>query len=474
MVSAKRLHHRLYCRSPLATKNFTIVELFFDSASFNINQMLKLLLSTYFEKHLALYIIAVLFLISAQFSAHAQGINYPGNVPANSGGEGNARTDADNLFTRNNAAALTEIEDEEIPNKKSQWRVMLEAQGVYYRYQRVYTPNGFAQPIKSEASIALPTLSGEITYTAESRKYAFGVGLSQTFGFESKLKDSESVLGNQAQFYDTKTASNDVAFAGAFRLHKKLSIGGSLIVGRGFLVQTTPIAQLAAIGIIKQSRLDVEQIGAVGASFNLHFRPTEKVSFGFNYKTARKYDYDGTLDTVQPIITPTGLQFLPLKLSVVVPFKLPGIFETGIKVQPNKRFFVDFDYRFYRYSKSLDTLQVLDKQTRTPIFTQNINAKDVHLLIIGGIYKLNPTTKILLGGGYTTNALSDASFSPALNNSGGLSLSGGIGKRISNCWINLGATAIFALNRRINTAPQTPFPGDYKSHGLIAGVGLRF
>ena len=426
------------------------------------------------KKYIAHCSIAAFILCGFYFSANAQGINYPGNVPANSGGEGNARTDADNLFTRNNAAALTEIEDDEIPNKTSRWRVMLEAQGVYYRYQRLYTPNGFTQPVKSEASIALPTLSGEITYTAESRKYAFGVGLSQTFGFESKLKDSETVLGNQAQFYDTKTASNDVALAGAIRLHKKLSIGGSFIFGRGFLLQTTPVAQLAAVGIIRQSRLDVSKIGAPGASFNLHFRPTEKVSFGFNYKTARKYDFDGTLDTVQPIISPTGLQFLPLKLSVVVPFKLPSIFETGVKVQPNERFFVDFDYRFYRYSKSLDTIQVLDEQTRIPIFTQNINAKDVHLLLVGGIYKLNTKTKILLGGGYTTNALSDSSFSPALNNSGGLSVSGGIGKRISNCWINLGVTGIFALNRRINPAPQTLFPGDYKSAGLIVGIGLRF
>ena len=118
--------------------------------------------------------------------------------------------------------------------------------------------------------------------------------------------------------------------------------------------------------------------------------------------------------------------------------------------------------------------RVCQKPPRTPIFTQNINAKDVHLLIVGRIYKLNPTTKILLGGGYTTNALSDRSFSPALNNSGGLSVSGGIGKRISSCWINFGATGIFALNRRINPAPQTPFPGDYKSHGLIVGIGLRF
>ena len=246
---------------------------------------------------------------------YAQGINYPGNVPSNNGGAGNARSDADNLFTRNNPAAMTEIGSEDTPDKKSNWRVMFEAQGAFYRYERKFTPFGFNQTVQSRAKIALPTLSGEITYTAKSKRYAFGVGLSQTFGFESKLKDSETILGSQAQFYDTKVASNDVALAGAYRVHKKLSIGGSLIVGRAFLLQIAPVAQLAAVGIIKQNRLDVSRIGGVGASFNVHFRPTEKVSFGFNYKTARKYDLQGTLDTVLALITPTGLQVAPVQLN---------------------------------------------------------------------------------------------------------------------------------------------------------------
>lgn len=410
----------------------------------------------------------------AVFPLNAQGINYPGNVPSNSGGAGNARTDGENLFTRNNAAAMTEIETSETGLGKYNLRAMFEAQGAYYHYERKYTPFGFNQQIQSDATIALPTLSGELTYTAKSRKYAFGVGISQTFGFESKLKDSEQILGNQAQFYDTKVASNDVAFAGALRLHKKLSIGGSFIFGRGFLVQTAPVPQLAAIGIIQQSRLDVSQIGAPGASINVHFRPTAKISFGLNYKTTRKYNLQGTLDTVQPIISQTGLQLLPLTLSVKVPFKFPSIIETGVNVQPTKRFFIGFDYRFYRYSKALDTVSVLDKQSGINLFTQSINAKDVHLFIAGGAYTLGESSKLFYGAGYTTNALSDSSFNPGLNNSGGVSISSGFGKRISGIWYNIGATGIFALNRKINAAPLNPFPGEYKSRGLIIGIGMRF
>ncbi len=404
---------------------------------------------------------------------YGQGINYPGNVPANSGGQGNARTDADNLFTRNNPAAMTEIENDDLPDKKSNWRFMLEMHGTFYRYQRSFTPNGFSQTVTSKADIALPSLSGEVTYTANSRKYAFGVGLSQTFGFQSKLKDSEEILGNQAQFFDTRVVSNDLTIAGAARVHKKLSVGGSLIFGRAFLVQTSPIQPLAQLGIVRLSRLDAAKIGGVGAGFSLHFRPTEKVNLSFGYKTRRKYDLEGTLDTVQPIITPTGLQLSPLSLQVVTPFKLPSVTETGIKVQPSGKFFMAFDYRFYRYSRTLDSIEVLDAQTRTPIFVQNINAKDVHLLIVGGTYKLNPKTKILFGSGFTTNAISDGSFNPALNNSGGISFSGGLGKRVAGYWLNIGATTIFSINRTIPPSSRVLFPGNYKSGGFIIGFGIR-
>ena len=420
--------------------------------------------------------VTILFIVvmaCSTFTIQAQGINYPGNVPSSSGGAGNARTDADNLFTRNNAAAMTEIEDVDITTQKSKWRFMGEAQGVYYHYQRKYTPGGFGHPIQSAATIALPTLSGEITYTAKNNKYAVGIGLSQTFGFQSKLKDPEQILGNQAQFYDTKVASNDLTFAGAMRLHRKLSIGAAFTVGRGFLVQIAPVPQLSALGIIKQSRLDVSQIGAPGLSISAHLRPSKKLSFGFNYKTARKYDLQGILDTVQPIVSATGLQLLPLQLPVKVPFKIPSIVESGVNIQPTKRFFIDLDYRFYRYSKALDNVTVLDRQSRNNVFTQSINARDVHLFLAGGTYILTESSKIFYGAGFTTNALSDSSFSPGLNNSGGISISGGFGKRISGIWFNIGATGIVALNRKINVAPQNLFPGEYKSQGFIIGFGVR-
>ncbi len=257
------------------------------------------------------------------------------------------------------------------------------------------------------------------------------------------------------------------------RLHNKISIGGSFIFGRGFLVQIAPVAQLAAIGIVKQNRLDVSGIGAPGASLNVHYRPTEKISFGFNFKTPRKYNFQGDLETVQPVVTSTGLQIIPLKLTVKVPFKLPTILESGIKIQPTKRYFIDFDYRYYIYSKALDTVRILEKQSGAEVFTQNINAKNVHLFLAGGAYNLTETSKVLYGAGYSTNGFPDSSFNPGLYNANAFSFSGGFAKRVSGVWLNLGATAITGFERTVSSATQNPFPGSYKSGGLIFSFGIR-
>lgn len=224
-------------------------------------------------------ILLATFFVSLYSFTCAQGINYLGNSPLPTAGAGNARTDSDNLFTRNNAAGMTKItpeEDQISSEDKGKWRVMFEGQGIWVEYRRRFMPFGSSQEANSETLTINPNFSAELTYTPKSRRYAFGFGLYHIFGNQSKLKDERfSALGLTSEF-DTKVASNDFSVAGSVRLHKKLSVGGTFILGRGFLVQNAPIPELAAQGIIKQSRLDVSSLGAPGASFGIHFRPLRK------------------------------------------------------------------------------------------------------------------------------------------------------------------------------------------------------
>lgn len=408
-------------------------------------------------------------------SAQSQGLNYPGNSPVMNTGAGNARNDADNLFTRNNIAGLTEITDKDDFGsvlKRSRWRLMGEAQGTYFKYERNYVPTGLSASITSTGTVAVPNASGEVTFTSKDRRFGFGVGLSQEFGFESKLKDPAS-LGASAQFYDTKVASQDLTAAGAVRLHKRFSVGGSIIFGRGFLVQIGTIPQLAAIGIIRQSRLDVSDFGGVGYSLGGNWRLSNKVTLGINYKSQRTYDLKGTLDAVQPVVTPTGLKLVDFRLPVHTQFRFPAVVENGIAVRPVKRLLVEFDYRYFFYEKALVAVNVVDRSSGTIVASQSVRARNVHLLLLGEYYELNERHRLHFGTGYTTNGIPDATFNPGIMNTGARSLTGGFSKKIKGAWWNASLTGYFGLNRTILSANNHNFPGLYSNHGFTIGLGFR-
>jgi long-subunit fatty acid transport protein len=325
---------------------------------------------------------------------------------------------------------------------------------------------------EARAIVANPSFSGEITYTSANHSYAFGVGISQVFGNQSKSKDREE-LGSQGQFYDTKVASNDLSFGAAIRLHSRLSVGATFILGRGFVDQKAPTPQLAAAGIIRQSRLDVSDLGAPGISFGVHSRISKRINFGLNFKTKRRYDLEGTLETVQPIISGVGIQLIPLTLDVRVPLKLPSVLETGIVVKPTNKLLLDADYRLYNYRSALHAVSIIEKQSLSVLMTQSINARNVHLFIFGGVYGLNDDTKIHFGSAYITNGIPSQYFSPGLYNSGGGEISGGVGKRLLGRWVNISLMGIFGRDRHVAASQNPTFAGNYKSSGLIVGLGIR-
>lgn len=410
----------------------------------------------------------------------AQGINYPGNNPTSASGAGNARTDADNLFIRNNPAGMTEIptEDEErsvatTTDSKGSWRLLIELQEIFYRFRRDFSQPMTMQALTSRATIINPSIAGEITFTSRNHKYAFGVGTYQIFGFQSKFKEPVEQLGAQAQFFDTKTAANDLAFGGAVRVHKTLSIGGTFSVGRAFLDSKRPIPQLAALGIVQQSRLNVAAVGGLGTSVGISYRPSSKFGVGLNYKSSRQFELHGMLQAVQPIFSPGGIQFVPSTVNVFVPIKLPAIAESGIQLRPTKQLLLAADFRFYDYSSALKNLVIKEKQSGSLLSAQPIDAEDVRLFIFGGVYSVNEKTKLHFGSSYITNGFPAGAINPGLVNTGGSEINFGLGKRITNRWANVGLTGVFGRERIVTSAQNQFFPGKYRSKGFILSIGMR-
>jgi long-chain fatty acid transport protein len=335
---------------------------------------------------------------------------------------------------------------------------------------------GTTQGVTSETRFGPPlNWASETTYTRGDRKFAFGWGSYTIFGFQSKLKDPPS-LGAPATFFDTRVASNDWAAGVAMKLHPKLSVGGSFIIGRGFVDLARPNPTVAQLGIMLQDRLIVDKIGAPGASVGLLYRPTERLSFGINYKSKRSYNLEGDLTTFFLVPDPSGAQrILPLNTAVTLKLKLPTIAEGGFEVRATDKLRLFSDFRFYDYSAVFRELVVRDENSGQPLVTLKLDAFDVRSFRTGGLYTLNHDTILQFGWAYTSRGLPDAAFSPGTINTGGFDFSGGVIRRVmDHRWLNIGVAVILAQERKIGPPANTLFPGEYGGWGGALGIGVRW
>jgi long-subunit fatty acid transport protein len=411
----------------------------------------------------------------------AQVINLPVGVPVGTSGAGNARTDADNFFIRNNVAGMTDIpfrnqNRQQDLSAAGQWRFNGSFQLETFLNRRERILPGPGQGITSETRFGPPLIpAGEITYTRGDRKFAFGFGAYTIFGFQSKLKDPPT-LGPLATFFDTRVASNDFAVGGAMKLHPKLSVGASFIFGRGFVDLARPNPDLAQLGIARQDRLDVDDIGAPGLSVGLFYRPTARLSFGINYKTKRKYNLEGGLETFVLVPGPSGVaQVVPLNTSVTLELKPPAIAEGGLEVKATDKLRIFSDFRFYDYTATFQNLVVRAEESGQALVTLKLDAFDVRSFRTGGLYALNPATVIQFGWAYTSRGLPDAAFSPGTVNTGGFDFAGGVIRRVmGDRWLNIGVAVVLAQKRNIGPPANPLFPGRYSGWGGVLGVGIRW
>jgi long-subunit fatty acid transport protein len=412
-------------------------------------------------------------------AAAAQGINYPVGSPTATSGAGNARTDPDNFFLRNNIAGLTEVpsrSEEENGGKlstapRNQWHFQGDFQIATYHFNRDFTVPG-AGSFTSDATIGFPGAASEVLYVSGNHRYAFGAGTYTVYAFESRLKDPIQ-LGPFATYFDTRVASNDAAIGGAVRLHPKLSVGASFIFGRSYVVISEPNPNLAPLGIIREDRLDVSDWGAPGASVGVHYRPTERVSFGFNYKTQRSYHLDGSLSTAVAVPAPPGIQIVPVKPQVVVNLKMPMVFEAGFQILPTGKLHLFGDFRYYDYSSTFQHIDVRARQTGQVLTSLHLDAFDVRSVRVGGIYDWSRATKFEFGWAWTSNGFPAATVTPGTINLGGIDMSVGISKRFHEYWLNASVAGVLGFNRTISPAENPLFRGDYGGHGVMLGFGFR-
>ncbi|MEW6731017.1 MAG: outer membrane protein transport protein [Acidobacteriota bacterium] len=434
-------------------------------------------------KKLIITITIVIF--SFQLNVFAQGLNFAGN-PTGTAGTGNARTDADNLFIRNNVAGITEIplndEEERTGNltsaAKGHWRFFSEGRAFIYQHRS--QTNDFATGIptrfESEQTTITPNIAAEATYTSNDHRYGFGIGTYQIVHYRSRFIEPARFLGDQKQLFDTHISSTDIAVGGAYRLHKKLSVGGAFIFGRAFI----DLKGKNFVNFNLQERIEADDFGAPGVQLGFHYRPTNYLSFAANYKSKRSYQLKGKIKNA--FGSDRGhFQTGVFNSDISLDFDLPTIAEAGLQFNPTKNLLLAFDFRFYDYSA---TLQGVDEFEPSKLKTPNnleiffplfpfsfVSGLDVHSFHMGGKYRINDNTSINFGATITSNGIASSQLSERIIDNGN-TIAFGINKRIKDSWLLLGLGYTFRRDRPEIDSPSF-FSKQFSGRGLLVSIGLR-
>lgn len=217
----------------------------------------------------------------------------------------------------------------------------------------------------------------------------------------------------------------------------------------------------------------------------------EKVSFGLNFRSGFKLDFEGDIELDRSNVPTTPISptrtlrdVVPTGGSVATSFNFPSIFCAGVafNLTPKLLISTDINYVFWNtYDKFVITIDFPGYPAQTPqTFTENW---DISFLFRAGLqYQLNE--KFALRGGflYDQTPQPEQTMDPILPDADRMALTAGFGYKVSKFVIDVAAQyEIFSdrtsPNRNIaayQVAGMNLGEGTYSTKALLLGISLGF
>lgn len=386
-----------------------------------------------FKNIFSLITITILISLANYDLALAQKPNYPVGNPTGLAGTGNAITDSDNFFMRNNIAGLTEIplssKEDLTRNKtdfiKGRWRFNGELQLLAFR--QIEKPFLGADTISKGNSLT-PNFAAEITYTSSNHRFGFGASAYQVINFNNRLLNKQTLNTSEVRFINT-----DITLGAALRLSKKLSIGAGIIFSRGSALRATEYSNFL-------EQREIDGFGGLGAVVGIHYRPTKYLSFGTNYKSRRTNRLFGEERfSLKPRNSPL------VKQDSFTDIDIGTTLEIGVEIKPHHKVLLACDFRYFDYSI----------ESRNPGVLGDL--RDVQSFYGGVKYSLTAKTTAMFG--LTTSCQNGRDeCARARRGAIGLGISGGFNYN-------------FAANKALSLA-FTAFPGDTEKRPFFENFGI--
>jgi long-chain fatty acid transport protein len=226
---------------------------------------------------------------------------------------------------------------------------------------------------------------------------------------------------------------------------------------------------------------DVDGTG-FGLNAALLAKVNEKLSFGFNYRSQVKVDFDGDLTNTIPS---TGNPVYDGMLEALFPdqpvstsITMPDVIQAGFAVKLRDKYTTEFDFQWTNWS-TYDELPFIFSQPTQALVSRNIPKlwKDGYALRWGNEYNYSESLDFRAGAYYDWNPVPDATLDPMLPDSNRFSFQAGFGWHNDKITIDVAYMYIYFFERDVNNWAVyqiVPNSGRYESSAHLFGLSLGY
>ena len=257
-----------------------------------------------------------------------------------------------------------------------------------------------------------------------------------------------------------------------------LSISGSLIMAYGGVSYNKDVNRYLTgdNGEKTNAQLDSGMTGAVGYDFSIAFRPSDKVSFGLNYRSSVTLDakYGKAEFNNVPAILSNKLKTTAFSAKLPMPAEL-GI---GFSVKPMDKLLLAFDYN-YTYWSIYKELRIEFKNDLPPSVA-NKSYQNTNTFRVGAEYQLNDKMFVRAGYYYDQSPLTKGHFSPETPSLDSNNYTFGFGYQMKKWAVDFSILYVDGQERTDYTfvrgegVSAHKFEGTYVSNAIIPGIGFSY
>ena len=198
-------------------------------------------------------------------------------------------------------------------------------------------------------------------------------------------------------------------------------------------------------------------------------------SAGLSFRSRVKADIEGSFDA-----TAVGSTKSPMSTNIT----FPEMLQAGLRYQVLSALSLEFDVERTGWDTN-DQLVISHSSPTIPPgpYVETSNWNDVFAYRFGGIYELNPTTKILFGYSYDNTPQGDDFFTPRLPDSDRQSFSVGLAYATGRWALDAGYMYVRFQDRKFFSSTQfgggdpngtAVYNGSYETYGNLFGFSIKF